>query len=74
MIIEVYAAGYEARHKERDYDPLGNKSVCEAIEKWDRLHRLAVAIADGNFNQAEVIREARALSLQTASTAPPERR
>jgi len=62
MIEHVYRVGYLTREKERDYDPMGNDMVCEALEKWHRFQLLAKAVADGNFNQAKIIKEARELS------------
>lgn len=61
MIENVYMAGYVTREKERDYDPMCNHVVCDAIEKWDRFERLAKSIAGGNFNQSSVIKEAKSL-------------
>lgn len=62
MIEHVYEAGYLTRQKERDYDPMGSEVFCDVLEKWNRFERLAEKIAGGNFNQAEVIKEARELS------------
>jgi len=62
MIEHVYRVGYVTREKERDYDPMGNEVVCEAVEKWRRFQLLAEAVAGGNFNQAEIIKEAKELS------------
>ena len=62
MIRGAYDAGYNAREKEQDYDPMRAPAVCAAVEKWDRLHALARQVADGNFNQAEIIKEAKLLA------------
>ena len=61
IIKQVYDVGYAAREGERDYDPLASDTVCEVIRRWERLHKLAEQVAHGNFNQAKVIAEARAL-------------
>ena len=37
MIEHVFRVGYVTRQKERDYDPMGNEVVCDAIEKWDAM-------------------------------------
>jgi len=62
LIEHVYRVGYVTRQKERDYDPLGNDVVCDAIERLERLEKLAKAVANGNFNQHEVITEAKLLT------------
>lgn len=61
IIEHVYRVGYVTREKERDYDPLGSAVVCDAIEKLERFEKLAEMISDGNFNQKDVISEARLL-------------
>jgi hypothetical protein len=62
MIEQIYRIGYVTREKERDYDPMGNATVCEAIERLERLSQLAKQVAKGNFNQADVIKEAKELT------------
>lgn len=37
MIEHVFRVGYVTGQEERDYDPMGNEVVCDAIEKWDAM-------------------------------------
>ena len=38
-IEQIYRIGYTTRQKEKDYDPLGDEAVCDAIEEVRNLQQ-----------------------------------
>jgi len=65
MIEHIYRIGYVTAEKGKKYSPQENAVVIHAKNRFERYKKLAESVADGNFNQAHVIAEAKSLCENT---------
>jgi hypothetical protein len=65
MIEHIYRVGYVTAEKGKKYSPRENAVVIHAKNIFERYKKLAESVADGNFNQADVIAEAKSLCENT---------
>ena len=62
LITNCYQAGFDDAQSGMGFKPLDDILVCNALSKVKRYNELANLVANGNFNQADVIKLARELA------------